>query len=191
MYFQSSPPAPAATGNLYVVGNTGTAGGGTLYQVPISQSALTGASNAVVTGLNSTEYPFPSPATEFCNGACTSDGTKTTSGTDYVFFSVNRGAKTGCTNSAGNGCVLSYNISNPSSVSQAGSGLNVLNAGTSGCWATGGIIIDNSSTASGASEIYFVSLNGSTAGGATGATSGNCSAGTGTLNAVQASQSNP
>ena len=97
-----------------MVGNTGTAGGATLYQVPISQSALTGASNPVATGLNSTEYPFPSPATEFCNGACTSNGTETTAGTDYVFFSVNRGAKTGCTNAAGNGCVLSYNINNPS-----------------------------------------------------------------------------
>ena len=103
LYFQSSPPSYAATGNLYVVGGTGTAGGATLYQVPISLSALTGASNAVVTGLNSTEHPWPSPVTEFCNGACTSNGTETTAGTDYLFFSVNRGAKTGCTNAAGNG----------------------------------------------------------------------------------------
>jgi hypothetical protein len=192
VYFQSSPPSYAATGNLYVVGNTGTAGGGALYQVPISLSALTGASNQVATGLNSTERPWPSPATEFCNGACTSNGTETTSGTDYLFFSVNRGAKTGCTNGAGNGCILSYNISNPASVSQAGSGLNVATPGTNGCWATGGIIIDNSSTASGASEIYFANFNGNTAGGPTGATSSNCTAGSSAnIDAVQAAQSGP
>ena len=192
VYFQSSPPSYAATGNLYVVGNTGTAGGGTLYQVPISLSALTGASNAVATGLNSTERPFPSPVTEFCNGVCSSNGTETTAGTDYVFFSVNRGAKTGCTNAAGNGCILSYNISNPSSVTQSGSGLNVATPGTNGCWATGGIVIDNLSAAAGASQIYFVNLNGATAGGPTGATSGNCTAGSAaSINAVQAAQSGP
>jgi hypothetical protein len=192
VYFQSSPPAPAATGNIYVVGNTGTVGGGTLYQVPISQSALTGASNAVVTGLNSTEHPWPSPTSEFCSGACTSNGTETTSGTDYIFFSVNRGAKSGCTNAAGNGCILSYNINNPSAVSQVGTGLNVSTPGTNGCWATGGIIVDNSSSAAGASQIYFVNLNGNTAGGPTGATSSNCTASSAAnVNAVQASQSNP
>jgi len=192
VYFQSSPPSPDATGSIYVVGNTGTAGGATLYQVPISHSALTGASNQVVTGLNSTEYPFPSPATEFCNGTCASNGTETTSGNDYVFFSINRGAKSGCTNAAGNGCILSYNINNPSSVTQAGSGLNVVTPGANGCWATAGIVIDNSSAAAGASQIYFVNLNGSTAGGATGATSTNCTAASGTsVNGVQAAQASP
>jgi len=258
VYFQTSPPSFAATGNLYVVGNTGTKGGATLYQVPISYSSLTGASNAVVTGLNSTEYPWPSPVTEFCNGACTlpspsgctvTSGSTTitcsspvftsadvgeaiigtyipwgatitkvnsttsitisaapttsatgatatigltTSGTDYVFFSVNRGAVTGCTNGAGHGCILSYNITNPKSVTQAGSGLDVTTPGTNGCWATGGIIIDNLSAAPGASQIYFVNLNGNTAGGATGATSGNCTAaGGGSINAVQAGQASP
>ena len=192
VYFQSSPPSPDATGNIFVVGNTGTAGGATLYQVPISHSALTGASNAVATGLNSTEHAFPSPATEFCNGTCTSDGTKTTAGTDYLFFSVNRGAKTGCTNAAGNGCILAYNINSSSSVSQAGRGLNVTAPGTNGCWATGGLVIDNSSTLSGASQIYFLNLNGNTAGGPTGAASSNCTAGSAAnINAVQAAQSSP
>jgi hypothetical protein len=122
-------------------------------------------------------------------------GGQTTSGTDYVFFSVNQGAKTGCTNAAGNGCILSYNVSNPTSVTQAGSGLNVTTPGTNGCWATGGLVIDNSDmTTSGASQIYFVNLNGNAAGGPTGTTptSSNCTNGTGpTINAVQASQANP
>ena len=260
VYFQSSPPFFASTGNIYVVGNTGIAGGATLYQVPISWSALTGASNAVASSLNSTEYPWPSPATEFCSGACASPtvsgctfttssttvtctsggfssgyvglsiaGTGippgatittytsptvvkisedpsanesspgvsltigvTISGTDYVFFSVNRGTKTGCTNAAGHGCILSYNINNPNSVTQAGSGLDVTTPGTNGCWATGGIVIDNSSNVAGASQIYFANLNGNTAGGPTGPTSGSCTAGlAASVNGVQAAQNSP
>ncbi len=44
-------------------------------------------------------------------------GGQTTSGTDYVFFSVNRGTASGCTNAAGDGCILSYNVTNPTAVS--------------------------------------------------------------------------
>ena len=47
----------------------------------------------------------------------------TTTGTDYVFFSVNRGNKTGCTTTAGNGCILSYNVSTPTAVAISGSGV--------------------------------------------------------------------
>lgn len=270
VYFESGNPA---YGHLYVAGNTGTAGGGTLYQVDIVYSSLTEPVNAVVSGLNSTEHPWPSPLTEFCNNgtsACAitsqrsvtgrvsttspeitlSSGTftsadvgayvtgtdtscsghscipfgdtissvlssttanlstapsgsvsseslaiqggQTTSGTDYVFFSVNEGAKTGCTDSAGNGCILSYNVSNPTSVSLSGSGLNVTTPDTNGCWATGGFVIDNSDQlTSGAQQIYFVNLNGATAGGPSGNTSSACTSGTASLNATQASQANP
>ncbi len=267
VYYDSGNPA---SGNIYVVGNTGAAGGATLYQVKVAYSSLTGAVNTIATGLNSTGYPWPSPVTEFCNnganpcslsqrtatgslstispnviltsGAFTSadvgaqiwaspsnalygatitavlspntanlefgapaneagqtftiqDGV-TTSGKDYIFFSVNRGTGSGCTNAAGNGCVLAYNVTNPTSISQAGSGLNVKTpSGSSGCWATGGIVIDNSATSSGASQIYFLNLNGIAAGGpvAGSKTSGNCNNGTATnvIDAVQASQSSP
>ncbi len=118
----------------------------------------------------------------------------TTSGTDYVFFSVNRGNVGSCTNTAGNGCVLAYNVSHPASVAISGTGLKVTTPGTNGCWATGGLIIDNSDTTkTGAQQIYFVGLNGAAAGGPTGTTqtSSNCSAGSSTLNATQAQQSNP
>jgi hypothetical protein len=44
----------------------------------------------------------------------------------------------------------------------------------------------------GASQIYFVNLNGADAGGPAGQTSTNCTAGTAaTINGVQAAQSNP
>jgi len=270
VYYDSGNPA---AGNIYVVGNTGTAGGATLYQVKVAYSSLTGVVNTVATGLNSTGYPWPSPVSEFCNnganpcslsqrtvrgnlstsspnvtltsGSFTSADTGaqiwaspsgilygatissvlgsttanlefapsqnesnqtftiqdgvTTSGTDYIFFSVNRGTASGCTSTYGNGCVLAYNVTNPTSVSLSGSGLNVKTPGTSnssaGCWATGGIVIDNSGTTTGASQIYFLNLNGIAAGGPVsgGKTSSSCTSGTATnvINAVQASQANP
>ncbi len=179
------------TGNLWVAGNTGATTGGILYRVGVSNGNLTGAVSpaATVTGA---AHPWPSPLTEFCNGACTASATQTTSGTDYIFFSVNRGNVAGCTNSSGNGCILSYNITNPASPTLSGA-QNIATPLTPGCWATGGIAIDNSDTSTtGASQIYFVGLNGTEAGGPNGATSSNCGTSTGlTLNAVQASQSNP
>ena len=273
VYYQSGNPA---YGHLYVVGNTGTAGGATLYQVDIAYSSMTGTVNAVATGLNSSEHPWPSPLTEFCNngtsacaitsqrsvtgkvsktspeitilngsgtftsadvgaavsgtdipfgatitsvlGSTTANlsaapttavssetlsilGGQTTSGADYVFFSVNSPASGLCKNSsgiaesgAGWGCIFSYNVNVPTSVTQSGTGLAVTDPGTNGCWATGGLVIDNSATATGASQIYFVNLNGAAAGGPTGTTqtSGNCTGGAApTINAVQAAQSSP
>lgn len=186
VYYQSS----THTGHIYVVANLGATA--SLYQVGVS-GALTGAATAVATGLTAGSYSWPSPVTEFCSGACTSDGTKTTAGTDYVFFSVNQGAVGGCTSTAGNGCILAYNISNPASVVISNSGLNVTTPATNGCWATGGLVIDNSdTTTTGASQIYFVNLNGSAAGGPAGNTSSGCTgSASATINATQASQSAP
>ena len=189
------------TGNLYVVGNTGATTGATLYQVGISNGSLDGVVKAAVSGLTSlVAHPFPSPLTEFCNGTCSNVSSgATTDGTDYVFFSVNHGATTdslgattGCKAASGYGCVLSYNVSNPSAVAISGSGLIVTTPYTPGCWATGGIAIDNYASTAGASQIYFVDLNGAAAGGPSGATSSACATGTSpTIQAVQTSQSNP
>jgi len=186
------------TGNLYAVGNTGGATGANLYQIPITNSTMA-VPVPVFSGLSGGgAHPWPSPLNEFCNNglsACTTNGTKTTAGTDYIFFSVYHGNETGCTNGDGNGCVLSYNVSNPATVAQAGTGLNVTTPAGVGCWPTGGIVIDNSvpaGTLSGASQIYFIGLGANTAGGSTGATSGNCAPTTaGTMSATQASQSSP
>ena len=195
VYYSSS----TATGNLYAVGNTGVTTGATLYRIPIASSVM-GTPVAAVTGLSvnaAGAYPWPSPLIEFCNNgasACTTDGTKTTAGTDYVFFSVNRGTPSGCTNTgAGWGCVLSYNVTT-TTVTQSNTGLNVTTPGGNGCWATGGIVIDNSSALAGASQTYFLGLGSNAAGGPTGTTqtSTNCNAGTAsTSSATQASQSNP
>jgi hypothetical protein len=189
------------TGNLYAMGNTGAAGAN-LYRIPITSSTM-GAPVAVASGLSGGAggvRGWPSPINEFCNNglsACTTNGTQTTAGTDYIFFSVYRATVGGCTNAAGNGCVLSYNVSNPAAVSVSGTGLNVTTPAGNGCWPTGGIVIDNSSTLAGASQTYFIGLGSNAAGGPTGTsgttrTSANCNAGAaGTMSATQASQLNP
>ena len=276
VYYQSGNPA---YGHLYVVGNTGTAGGATLYQIVIETSAFTGTVNSVVTGLNTSGHPWPSPLIDFCNNAasaCTITsqrsvtakvsttspeitilngsgtfistdvgafitggdipsgatissvlssttanlssaptgaessesvsilGGETTAGIDYVFFSLNSPASGLCKNSSGTaesgagwGCIFSYTISNPTSVAQsggAGTGLAVTVPATNGCWATGGMVIDNSvpaGTEAGASQVYFVGLNGAAAGGPNGVTSSGCTTGSAPGNATQASQSAP
>jgi hypothetical protein len=198
VYYSSS----VHTGNLYVVGNTGVTTGATLYRIPIITSGMNTPVAAVTDLTAGGAYPWPSGVTEFCNNsasACTASATQTTAGTDYIFFSLNRGTQTGCTSTAGNGCIVAYNVTNNAAGTAAptlsNSGLPVTTPGTNGCWATGGLVIDNSATTAGASQIYFVNLAGAPAGGPTGITqtSSNCSANSGvpTIAATQAQQSNP
>ena len=155
------------------MGNTGPdAGGGILYQVPISDGVIQ-TPNAIASVTLSGVVPWPSPLTEYYN---------TTAGFDYVLFSANsvdseieigtNEYESGCTTGEGNGCILSFNVTTPTAVTFTG-GQNYPSAtGANGCWATGGISIDNS--VSGDSDIYFVSLNGATAGSAEGPTSSQC-----------------
>jgi hypothetical protein len=193
VYYASTDPP---SGNIYVVGDTGTAGGGALFRIPILNNAMTGNSWPIVRNLSNTVHPWPSPVTEFCNhgaSACASNGTQTTAGTDYIFFSVNRANEGGCATAAGNGCVLTYNVTTPALTGViSGNGLNVVTPGTNGCWATGGIVVDNGSALAGASQVYFIGLGTNAAGGAAGQTSSNCTAGASTtVGATQASQSSP
>jgi hypothetical protein len=120
-------------------------------------------------------------------------------GNDYIFFSVNRGAKgtsPNCNPAVGSGCIMSYNVNSTTGTpSLVGTPLNVTTPGTNGCWATGGLVIDNGLTATtGNAQVYFIGLGGNDAGGPTGTTqtSTNCTVGTaGTIGATQASQINP
>ena len=189
VWFESSTDS----GNLYVAGNTGGTNTGALYKVAISGGFMTGAWSTYDAVLTPTgAHPYPSPLSEFCNGACTASATETTSGTDYVFFSLNQSEVGGCTSSAGHGCILSFNVTNPSAIAISGTGLNVTTPASPGCWATGGIVVDNDATTTGASQIYLVNLDGAAAGGPNGSTSSNCAAGSAvTIDAVQAQQSNP
>ena len=150
-------------GYLWVMGNTGSAAGGSLYRIKIDITGVMETSSAeVITGLTS-GYPWPSPITEFCNNGtsdCAATRTATTAGTDYIFFSVDSLATAigSCGAGSGSGCVLGYDITTPTAPAAVG-GAPVATAPTPGCWATSGIEVDNSvpsGTLAGASQIYFV-----------------------------------
>ena len=178
--YYTSANAASPSGSIYLVGGTSSTTGAILYRVPITANTE-GASLSAVTGLTGAHLAWASPASEFLNGSI-----------DYLFFSVNDGLKSGCTNLVGHGCIQSYNITT-TTVSLSGAG-DYTTPGTNGCWATGGIVIDNSDTSNLGSNLYFVSLNGSTAGGVDGGspTSNGCTTGGfGTINAIQGLQSNP
>jgi hypothetical protein len=186
-YYTSDSGTPATpTGNLYAMGNTGpTGGGGTLYQVPITSGAF--GTPHTASGLSANVSPWASPVTEYYN---------TSTSTDYIFFSLNSGTGSSCTAGPGNGCVLSFNVTSGSV--QEPLGENLTNVGGNGCWVTGGISIDGSTTGeTGTQNIYFVTLNGAVAGSNAGAgkirdTSSECGTSTpASLGAIQASQSNP
>ena len=157
------------------------------------------APSSAVTGLTTSgAHPWPSPLTEFCNNgtsACAPPAERRHR-RHRLSFLQRQPMRTvgGVRNAAGNGCILSYNVSNPARSRHSGTGLNVTTPGTNGCWATGGIVLDNSATTAGASQIYFVNLNGGGCWWCLGGTqtSTNCAAGAGpTIQATQASQSSP
>ncbi|MGA2170412.1 MAG: hypothetical protein ABSG62_19635 [Terracidiphilus sp.] len=195
-------------GDLWVVGNTG-GNGSNLYRVQINGSGLIEGPSAAITGLTDTgtghHGGWASPVTEFCNNgasACTANGTETTAGTDYIFFSDDYlTSTTGTTCSTGassDGCLLGYSINNPQTMVPTLVGGTPLTAtGFPGCWSTGGIIVDNALTSpaqTGGSQIYVLGLNGNSPGGPTGGTytSSECAnSDTATPQAYQESQTSP
>ena len=195
-------------GDLWVVGNTGDGGstGATLYRIPIGAGSAMGTPVAAISGLTdnaAAHEPWPSPITEYCNQTsvgtpCSASAGSTTGGTDYIYFSVDRLETTAgaCTNASGQGCLLGYSINTPTSAPTRVGSAEFTTVGSPGCWTTSGISIDNSvpsGTLAGASQIYFIALNGNSAGGPNGQTSASC----GTLStshtpsAMQESQSAP
>ena len=157
VYYGSTNEA-SPSGNLYVVGNTGVTTGATLYRLPITTGTL-GTPSTAVTGLTPSgagDYPWPSPLTEFCNGACTVAGGATTGGTDYIFFSVNQGNVPGlCTGGAGNTCIESYSVNSPATILIQGA-QSYANPTTNGCWGTGGIATSTNCTTGGAPTINAI-----------------------------------
>jgi hypothetical protein len=192
VYLTSSNGA-SPSGNIYSMGNTSASGSGTLYRVPISNNLL---GTTVTIGIvNQTKNAWPSPVTEYCNGACASNGTSTTSGTDRIFFSVFDGNISGTTcfnqdQNVGYGCVFTFNVNTPLAANTIPAPPNVSSLVISGvpgngCWTTGGIIIDNAATGGG-SQVYFVNLNGNSIPVPPSACS---TSSANTIQAVQASQS--
>lgn len=135
----------SATGNLYVCSTN--AGLNALWQIPVTAGAL--------------GTPVPGPTLTTTNVPCSpiteaDDGT-----TDRMFVSVEgssimgtsgAGAAIDCT--SGGGCIMSFDITTTSGwdVTKGTSATAEAAGGTSG------IIIDNSSAFSGASQIYFAQM---------------------------------
>jgi hypothetical protein len=137
LYFAAAP-----TGNLYVCGNAG--GNAQLWRIPITTSTNALGTPVAITTTLSTAGTTCSPVTEFQNGAV-----------DQAYVSVEAsGRPAGC---GGTGCVMNFTIT--SALPASATPLAVLpeSGGTSG------IVVDNSSAFTGASQLYFSTLGGASA----------------------------
>jgi hypothetical protein len=141
--YMTSGSAASPTGHLYVVGNTGLANN-TLYQISITSNVMSGTAVAGPVLADNFTQEFVQAGmqvTEFENGAH-----------DYIFLSVlSFGSATGCSSG---GCVLGFDVA---SGTISGSTVPVIAAAEAG--GTSGIVIDNFSLATGASNIYFTTLS--------------------------------
>ncbi len=159
IYLSASGP----TGNLYFCGNP--AGGVTLYRVPISNNVM--GTPVTIHALSTTTSAAGvecSPITEFYN----SSGTPT----DWLFMSEPNTPAMNTGTCTGTGCVYSYNAT---TAIAAGTTATAALPSANG---SSGIVVDDNSSTTGASQVYF-----STLGNETCATSG----GTGGC-AIQAAQ---
>lgn len=143
-YFSSSI-ATAPTGHLYVVGGTGQ-GNNTLYQISINSNVM---SATVATG--------PAVSTNYTDGYYSAGLQITevyTGSKDYIFVSVlSFGAPAGCSSSLSNGCVMGFDVTS-ASIGPA----TTPTGATAEAGGTSAIIVDNTSTFGGASNIYYTPL---------------------------------
>lgn len=154
-YYNSSN----ATGNLYTCAQPGSTS--TIYQIPISANTVPASGTVGVAVSTTGSGPVCSDVTEVFNGT-----------TDLIFagISADGPSVTGCT---GGECVYNLDITSGTTPLSIGYGLTSTNGSS-------GIIIDNTSSDAGASNVYF-----STLGNQSCATSGGSAGGC----AIQASQS--
>jgi hypothetical protein len=156
-YFSSANPG-SPTGHIYVSGDTGLVNN-TLYQVTITSN-----------GLSTTAVAGPELADNYTasgNGQFGFGVTEIASGGhDFIFVSVqNYGLPSGC---AGGGCVIGYDVSGTFGTSMTPAFATPEAGGTSG------IIVDNTSSFSGASQIYFTPLSNQSCAGPPAAGTGGC-----------------
>jgi hypothetical protein len=159
--FDDAYYSSGGTGNLYACGTSGTVNA--LWQIPITSGVM---GTPVLGPTLTTTDVACSPITEFLNGT-----------TDRMFLSVADSAVTGAPINcvAGSGCIMSFDITAPLTwgTLKSTAATATVTGGTSG------IIIDNSSSAGGASQVYFTPLSDQTC--TTSGGTGGC--------AIQASQS--
>ncbi len=163
LFTSADPSSP--TGNLYVIGDTGSANN-TLYQIPIASNVM----GKPVTG--------PAVSTNYTSGymSAAMGLTEIFNGTDdYIFTSaLIFAAPPACTSSLADGCVMGFNVTSGTiSPSTTPIGASTAAGGASG------IIIDNIAVAG--SNIYFTPLSNQLC--TTSSSTGGC--------AIQTSQSSP
>jgi hypothetical protein len=132
----------AGTGNLYVCSTHGSVNA--IWGIPITSNVM---GTPVLGPTLTTANVACSPITEFNN-----DNTNT----DRIFLSVaGSPVTTGTINcpSSSTGCIMAFRIDNPLSASTPTSATSSVTGGTSG------IVVDNSSSAGGASQVYFTPLS--------------------------------
>ena len=134
--------AAATTGNLYVCGNAG--GNAQLWRIPITTATNTLGTAVAITTTLSTASTTCSPVTEFQNGAV-----------DQAYVSVEASGRPA--NCGGTGCVMNFTITSALPATATPTAVLPEAGGTSG------IVVDNSSAFSGASQLYFSTLSGNTA----------------------------
>lgn len=129
-YFSSSSSSP--TGSLYVCGNPG--GAPTLYRLPITGNTLGSASSTLPLASGAATC---SPISEVYNGS-----------NDRAFLSTTaNGLLTGCSGA----CVYTFDVT---------SGLGgTSGAGLGASGGTSGLVVDNISTQTGASQVYYSTLS--------------------------------
>ncbi len=153
----------AATGHLYVCSANTTGGHVNLFEIPI-----TTATNALGTVVSLT-----TALTGAAGDTCSSVTEAYTGSVDYIYTAVtNGGSPAAC---GGRGCVIAFNATAALTAASTDSGAAYFPGGASG------IIIDNFTGATGASQIYFSPLGG-------GAGAASCGASVNAGCAVQAAQ---
>jgi len=138
------------TGYMYFCGNLTTAATPALWRVAITNGIMATSNNGtpiqlVESGSTGTAYDC-SPLTEFYNA------NTTPTPLDFLFI----GLKSNSIPCAFNECIASYDLSSTFPVPVASS-LTI----TAGGKGTSGMVVDNNSTMTGASQIYFGNLNSS------------------------------
>jgi|GEM_PF-845167 len=138
-YLTSSAP----TGHLYFCGNPG--GTVSLYEIPITANAM--GTPVLVHALSTTTNAAGtegSPITEFYNTSGTA--------TDWLFMSEPNTPAMSTGTCTGAGCVYSYNVTTaPAAGATATAALPSANGSS-------GIVVDNASGTTGASQVYFSTL---------------------------------
>lgn len=136
------------TGNMYVCGTTPSSGGpNVLWKIPISANVM--------------QTPVQGPSLGNVNGSCMPVTDSPNGGHEYLFTSVpNGGAISSISGNVCSGaCVYSFDLANLNGSN--GSMWGTTNKALAGLAASGGasgIIIDNVSGSTGASQIYFSTL---------------------------------